>query len=343
MKRFTLEEIAKIAGVSRATVSRVVNGYPHIRPEIRERVQAVITQTGFKPNALARSLVSNRSNIIGLIIPSVVQKVFTDPYFAYLIHGIAQSCNANGLILSLYLFHSLEEEHNVIQTLVGTGLVDGMIVTADRHHQAMVETLIANQIPLVLIGEPEDRSKISYVDTDNVAGGYMATKHLIDVGYRRIGIIAAQVNKSSDLRLEGYRRALNDHSIKVDKRLMAYGNFSQDSGYEAVREILPYRPDAIFATNDAMALGSMRALREANISVPDDIGIIGYDDFPLAQQAEPPLTTIRQPVQQSGIEAVEMLIELLNHDIPAPLHRLLDNTLIVRSSTRNGARVESNE
>lgn len=339
MKRLTLEEIGKLAGVSRATVSRVINDYPFIRPEIRARVQEIIDQTGFRPNSIARSLVSSRSNIVGLIIPSVVQKVFTDPYFASLIHGIAQGCNRNNLVLSVYLFHSLEEKHNVIQTIVGTGLVDGMIVTGDSRDFEILEVFLNSQIPLVMVGEP-DRADVSYVDTDNYGGAYTATKHLIDLGFQRIGIIATTINKSSDDRLRGYKQALLDHNLPVDEQLIVWGNYTIESGYHATRDLLPHRPDAIFSSNDAMALGCMRALREANIRVPEDMSIVGFDDLPHALQTEPPLTTIQQTIQESGCEAVELLLKLLNHDGPLPLRTILPNTLIVRGTTRGAVSEE---
>ena len=333
MKRLTLEEIGKLAGVSRATVSRVINDYPFIRPEIRAKVQAIIDQTGFRPNSIARSLVSSRSNIVGLIIPSVVQKVFTDPYFASLIHGIAQGCNRNNLVLSVYLFHSLEEKHNVIQTIVGTGLVDGMIVTGDSRDFEILDIFLKSQIPLVMVGEP-DRADVSYVDTDNFGGAYTATKYLINMGFQRIGIITTEINKSSEQRFQGYKQALLDHNIAIHENLIAWGNYTAESGYLAMREILPHRPDAVFSSNDAMALGCLRALREANIRVPEDISLVGFDDLPQALQAEPPLTTIQQTIQESGCEAVELLLRLLNDDGPTPLRTILPNTLIVRGTTR---------
>jgi DNA-binding LacI/PurR family transcriptional regulator len=334
MKRLTLEEIGKLAGVSRATVSRVINNYPFIRPEIRTRVQEIIDQTGFRPNIIARSLVSNRSNIVGLVIPTVFQEVFTDPYFTSVIYGIAQGCNRNNLVLSLYLFHSLEEKHHVIQTVVGTGLVDGVIVTGDSRDFQILDSLLNSQMPFVMVGEEPERPDLSYVDTDNFSGAYMATEHLIELGHRRIGLIAAKNNRSSERRINGYKKALSDHQIEVDDQLIAYGNYSADSGYHAIREILPQKPEAIFAINDAMAMGCMRALREAKIRVPDDMSVVGFDDLPYALQTDPPLTTVRQPIQESGCEAVELLIKLLAQDEPQPISTILPNTLIVRGTTR---------
>ena len=342
MKRLTLEEIGRLAGVSRATVSRVINNYPHIRPEIRERVQAVIEQTGFQPNAVARSLASNRTNIAGLIIPGIAEEVFTDPYFPNLITGIAQGCNENGLVLSLYLFTTLEEQRSVIQAMIRAGLVDGLIVTTDRRHDGTWEMLLASHIPLVNIGEPDEGISVSYVDVDNAHGGYLATKHLLEQGYRRIGIVAGTNNKSADRRLEGYQRALREYGVPFDPQLVAPGDFSLDSGYNALKALLPYRPEAVFATNDSMAHGCLRAIREARLSVPDDIALVGFDDLSPAEQADPPLTTIHQPVKQIGVQAVEILCQILRGETHEPQHRILPASLVVRASTGEARAVSAN-
>jgi len=333
MKRYTLEEIGKLAGVSRATVSRVINHYPHIRPEIRERVEAVIAQTGFQPNAVARSLVSSRTNIVGLIIPSTVQEVFTDPYYAYVINGISQSCNANGLILSLFLIHSLEEERNVIQAVVGTGLVDGLIITASRRNREMLATLLASQLPIVFIGQPDNDTNTHYVDVDNVSGGYLATEHLISLGYENIGIIVSYMNKSGEARLDGYKRALSDHGLPFSEDLVAYGDYSLESGYHAMKQLIKRKPQAVFATNDTMAFGAIRALKEAGLRVPEDIAIIGFDDLPSAQRSEnPALSTIHQPIQQTGLDAVELLLKVVNGEVQKAQHQFIPTTLVVRES-----------
>lgn len=333
MKRLTLEEIGKLSGVSRATVSRVINNYPHIRPEIRERVQTIIDQTGYKPNVVARTLVSNRSNIIGLIIPSVVQQVFSDPYFPTLISGIARGCNANNLVLSLYLFDSLEDERNLFQAIIGTGLIDGLIVTTARRNQEMFDTLQESGFPVVFVGEPDDIAKTTFIDIDNITGGYTAAQYLLELGHRRIAIISTHINRSGESRLEGYRKALHEYGVPFDDHLVAYGDFSLDSGYSAMQSLIPHQPSAVFVTNDLMALGSLRALREAGLRVPEDVSVVSFDDLSPATQADPQLTTIRQPVQQTGKDAVTMLLGLINGDIQHPQHVFLPNELIVRAST----------
>ena len=332
MKRLTLDEIAKLAGVSRATVSRVVNDYPHIKPAVRERVQAIITQTGFQPNLIARSLASDRSGIIGLVIPNTPRMVFTDPFFPMLIQGITQATNRRNLTLSLFLFHSKDEETRTIRSILNTGLLDGLIITADRKEESFVPNFVERGVPFVLIGRPESNSEITYVDTDNVGGGYIATEHLIKLGRQRIAIIGADENTAGDDRVAGYQTALQAYGIASDPALIAFGDFSIQSGYEAMKHILRVQPDAVFIASDTMALGALRAIREAGLRVPDDIAVVGFDDLPPATQADPPLTTIRHPIEQLGVIADDLLSQMLNENDVSPTHTILPTTLIVRDS-----------
>lgn len=341
MKRLTLDEIAKLADVSRATVSRVVNNYPHIKPEVRERVQAIITKTGFQPNLIARSLASDRSGIIGLVIPNTPRMVFTDPFFPTLIQGITRATNRLNITLSLFLFQSKEEETRTISTILNTGLLDGLIITADRKEESFVPKFVQRGVTFVLIGRPESNTEITYVDTDNVGGGYLATEHLIKLGYERIAIIAANENTAGDDRLAGYKKALQAHHLTLDPSLVAFGDFSIPSGYEAMKSLLPAKPKAVFIASDTMALGALRAIREAGLRVPDDIAIVGFDNLPPAEQADPPLTTIQHPIEQLGVTAVDLLSTMLNGAHSPTTHTILPATLIVRSSC--GARAIRND
>ena len=333
MEKFTLEEIGKLAGVSRATVSRVINNYPHIRPEIRERVEKVIAETGYHPNLIARSLASDRSNIIGLVILSAANAVFTDPYFPRLIQGITQNCNTHGLTLALFLFNTQEEERITLKTILSAGLLDGLIITADHKERSIAPLLTAADMPFVLLGRPLTPATISFVDVDNVAGAFMAVEHLIKLGHQRIGVIATALNTAGDDRLSGYYHALEANGIAIDPRLIAYADFSVEHGYIAMQKLLSTRPDAVFVTSDTMALGALRALREADLRVPDDIALVGFDDLPPALQADPPLTTIRQPIQETGSIAVDTLTDVLKNGAEPPRHIVLPTELVIRQSS----------
>ena len=334
MKRLTLEEIGKIAGVSRATVSRVINNHPNIRPEVRDRVKKVIAETGYQPNLAARSLASNESKILGLIMPSILQSAFTDPYYPRLIQGISKACNENDYTVSLFLFQTQEEEQRTIKRIIGNGMVDGLIVTADTTSNPFVPTLRKFNVPFVQIGRPieKDANTVSFVDVDNVAGGYLATLHLIQQGYKRIGQIATALNTAGMDRDAGYQRALAERGFKVDKDLIVFGDFSEASGYEAMKLLLEQKPDAVFVQSDTMAMGVLKAIRDAGLCVPQDIAIVSFDDLPTSATAEPPLTSIRQPIQRTGALAVETLIDILKTSSEPPRHIVLPVELVIRSS-----------
>ncbi|NDJ60353.1 MAG: LacI family transcriptional regulator, partial [Chloroflexi bacterium] len=188
-RKLTLDDIGTLAGVSRATVSRVINNYPHIAPEVRERVQNVIRETGYSPNKIAQSLASSTSGVIGLVIPHVANTIMTNPYFLHLINGITKATNRSDLTLALFLFHSLAEEERINETLINTNLVDGVILTADRKENPFLEKLARNNTSLAYVGKPESEASIPYVNVENEVGGYMATNYLIGKGCRRIAAI----------------------------------------------------------------------------------------------------------------------------------------------------------
>ena len=333
MKRLTLEEIGKLAGVSRATVSRVINDHPNIRPEVRERVKQVIAETGYQPNLAARSLASNESKMLGLVMPSIIQSAFTDPYYPRLIQGISHACNQKDYTISLFLFQTQAEERRIIKRIVGNGLFDGLILSADTLLQPFVPTLLEYNIPFVQIGRPESDNinQISFVDIDNIVGASLATSHLIRLGYERIAQIATMHNTAGMDRDTGYRKALAEHHIAVKKELIAVGDFSEKGGYTAMNVLLAHKPDAVFAQSDAMALGAIKAIHDAGLNVPDDIAVVGFDDL-LSDTIEPALTTIRQPIHRTGSLAVEMLIDKIKTPDEQSQHIVLPVELVIRAS-----------
>lgn len=333
LKKPTLEEVARLAGVSRATVSRVVNNPRSVSPDYRDRVEKVIAETGYRPNLAARTLASRRSGIIGLIIPSVTEFVFADPYYPVLIEGISRACNLNDLTLTLFLFTSQDDQARVYQRALGTGLLDGVIVAADKLADPLIPELIARQIPAVYVGRPPDASQTSYVDVDNVAGAYLATSHLIRLSYERIAAITGPLDSTTGIdRRAGYIKALRERGREVDEHLIVEGDFSRDSGYTAMRQLLPHRPDAIFAASDSMAFGAIDALNEIGLRTPHDVAVIGFDDLPPAMRFDPPLSTVRQPVRRNGMLAVEVLLEVLQTGPHPPRHIILPTELVIRAT-----------
>lgn len=331
-KKLTIDDISSLAGVSAATVSRVINNYPHISPEVRERVQAIIRETGYRPNRLAQSLASNRTGVIGLVIPHVTNVVMTNPYFLHLINGITSASNQNDLTLAMFLFHSMDEENRISKSIFHSELIEGVIVTADRRIDSFAKQLIQHDVPLTFIGRPEPGVNVPYVNADNEKGGYLATEHLIQRGHRRIASIVVRHNTAGEDRHQGYRKALEAHDIVYDERLIIEGDFSLLSGYAAMNALLEKEPDAVFVASDLMAMGAQRAIREAGLRIPEDVAVVGFDDLPEAIISEPPLTTIRQPIHRLGSAAVEMLQAVLEQPNSVPESQVFPVELVRRQT-----------
>jgi LacI family transcriptional regulator len=329
----TLEDIAKQAGVSRSTASRVVNDDPNVSDGVRKRVRKVIVSTGYQPHQAARSLASQRSWMIGLVLPRTVSSFFTDPYFPRLTQGVAQACNQHNLTLGLFILASKEDEERVFPRLSRQGLLDGVIVQTAQKGDKLISRLISSNFPLIVAGRPFSTSGVSYIDVDNVQASQQAVTHLIRLGYKRIGTITGMMNSTAGIdRQEGYERAIREQGWQVDPSLIVEGDFSEESGYNAMKKLLPAKPDAIFSASDTMAVGAIRAVNEAGLNIPGDIAMIGFDDLPVASLADLKLTTVRQPIIQFGAQAVEALLDLIENGIKPTRRIIMDTELIIRDS-----------
>jgi LacI family transcriptional regulator len=328
-----LEDIAKQAGVSRSTVSRVINNHPSVRDVVRERVLKVIRNTGYHPNAAARSLASQRSWMIGLVLPRSVSTFFSDPYFPRLTQGIAQACNQYNYTLGLFLLATKEDEEKILPRLSRKGSLDGVLVQSGQIGDQLVERLVDSDIPVVIAGRPFQAEDISYIDVDNDNAAYTAVSHLVRLGRKRIGTIAGPLNSTASIdRRDGYVKALLDRGRNIDESLIVEGDFTEDGGYYAMQQLLAARPDAVFAASDIMAVGAMRAVREAGFCIPDDIALVGFDDISLAERTDPPLTTVRQPIFQFGFNSVEILIDLIENGIKPARRVIMTTELVIRDS-----------
>jgi len=333
MTNLTLEDIAREAGVSRSTVSRVVNDQPNVREDVRQRVWEVIQQRGYHPNVAARALASQRSQMLGLVLPRSVSSFFTDPYFPHLTQGIAQACNQFDYTLSLFLVSTKEDEDKIFPRLSRQGLMDGILLQSGQLGEQLIERLVNSNVPLVIAGRPFETEGISYIDVDNVGAAAGAVEHLIKLGRQRIATISGQPGSTVSIdRLAGYRRALQAAGRNFDDALIVEGDFTESGGYAAMEQLLPARPDAVFAASDLMAIGAMRAARDAGLRVPDDMAFVGFDDLPIANMLDIPLTTVRQPVAEFGFKAVEVLIDLIENGIKPARQIIMDTTLIIRES-----------
>jgi LacI family transcriptional regulator len=334
VSNLTLEDVAKRAGVSRSTVSRVVNESPDVREEVRKRVLGVIQDVGYQPHAAARALASQRSWTIGLVLPQSVSFFFTDPYYPHLTKGIAQACNQYNYTLALFLVGTKEDEEKIFPRISRKGFLDGVIVQSGHHgEQWIIGRFVDAQTPLVIAGRPFRSDNVSYIDADNVNASYLAVAHLIRLGRRRIGLINGPTTSTVGIdRREGYCRALIERGLGVEDSLVIEGDFTEAGGYYSMQRLLPARPDAVFAASDIMAIGAMRAAREAGLRIPEDVAFVGFDDLPIATLSDVQLTTIRQPVLQFGAKAVEVLIDLIENGIQPPRHIIMETELVIRES-----------
>ena len=331
-EKLTIRQVAKLAGTSRSSVSRVLNGHANVSPEVRKQVQKVIAETGYRPDPVARYLSNRRSKIIGLVVPLAIRSLFDDPFFPRLIQGISQSCNAHDYTLSLFLFHAQENDEEFYRRITLERLLDGVVVTATRTGDALIPQLLENQVPLVVQGRHED-PRVDYVDTDNVTGATAAVSHLLRLGYQRIATVAGPSDSTAAQdRKRGYLDALQARGRPVDDALIVMGDFAQTGGYEAMQRLLPHQPDAVFVASDTMAMGALQAIRGAGLTVPDDMALVGFDDLPQATMVDPPLTTVRQPIQRMGMLAVEMLIDGLENGAETPRRIVLPTELVIRGS-----------
>ena len=331
----TLEEVARLAGVSRSTVSRVINNHPNVRPETRERVQQAVRQSGYRPHPVARSLVTKCTQIIGMVIPEAVTTLFTDPFFPLLLRGATETCNAHHYQLLLSLFNGPVGREEMYQHVLHHGYLDGVLVASTSLDDPLISNLLRDQIPFVSVGRHTDK-RVHYVDVDNVSGARMAVEHLIRLGHRRIATITGRLDMiAGQNRLEGYRQALQAHHIQVEEGLIFEGDFSESSGVMGMQRLLPASPDAVFVASDMMAIGALKALRQAGCQVPHNVALIGFDDIPAASVIEPALTTVRQPIERLGSMAVDLLLSVLENssEEEAPTHRIiLPTELVIRAS-----------
>lgn len=328
----TIEQIALKAGVGRSTVSRVLNDDPRVSTGTRERVLTVLKEENYQPNFAARTLASGRSDIIGAVVPMALPSVFGDPFFPRYLEGVAGACEAADALLMLWLALPEDEQRNLDKVL-GRGPVDGLVIAAHVTNDPLVEALLRARRKFVLSSRYES-DDVSYVCIDNRASARTAVTHLLRSGRTRVAHITGphRMLDAGD-RLAGYTDALRDFGVPFDEKLVVEGDWSEPTGYAAMRRLISSGPDAVFAGNDAMALGAMRALKEEGIRIPDDMAIVGFDDIPAAAAAEPALTTVRQPVRRLGEVATTTLLELIANPDGPPRRTVLPTELVIRASS----------
>ena len=328
----TLEELAAKAGVSRSTVSRVINGGP-VSHSTRSRVMAVLESTNYRPNLAARSLATGRTGIVGLVIHEPASAVFSDAYFSVMLAGIAETLADEATGMMLWMSHQSAEE--TLDRVLSTSFVDGIICTATRTADPVVDGLLASGVPTVLLGHRRDDDTANYVDIDNIAAAEDMVEHLLGIGRRRIGHITGDRGTvSGEDRVLGYHRALD--KAEIAERFVVDGDYSEEGGHDNALTLLDQGVDAIFAGSDAMARGVYKAAAERGIRIPDDVAVAGFDDLDFAAELDPPLTTVRQDVHAQGRTAALTLLKILDRSPDSAKRVILPTELVIRQSTIGG-------
>lgn len=329
----TMKDVARLAGVSTSTVSHVVNNTRFVSNEIRERILKAVAELNYSPSALARSLKINQTRTLGMIVTTS-----NNPFFAEVVAGVERICYQRGYTLVLCntegdparLSHSLE--------VLLQKRIDGLLLMCTESRSASAEVFERHPaVPVVVMDWGPLTSRADRIQDNSALGGYLATRHLIEQGHRRIGLISGPVDKlPAQSRQEGYRRALAEARIPYRQEYVVTGDFEFAGGITGMQQLLalPEPPTAVFAGNDVSAVGVYQALYRAGLRVPQDISVIGYDDIELARYLTPPLTTIHQPQEALCRQAVDILLDRIQGADDAPRLVSLEPTLIRRESVR---------
>ena len=329
--KITITEISKIAGVSKTTVSRVLNNKPDVDSETRQKILSLIEQFDYQPNAFAKAISLQKTNHVGLIIPHNAEYVFSNSFYTEVMHGVSVEVDRQGYYLVLCYAH----EVNYLD-IYRQKRVDGFVLLSPgSYHIHIIDSLNKEGVPFVSTARISDEGSMTYVDVDNYYGATLAMEHLIELGHKRIAYIGKPTLKSSQDRLRGYQAVMQKYNLPLhDEWMQITDNSSAEGGYSYTVKLLQSNniPSAIFLANDMQAIGAINAIKENGLRVPEDISVIGFDDIPLAKYTTPALTTIRQPTFQKGVNAARLLIEML--ETGQPISSLtMDVELIVREST----------
>ncbi|GAB91269.1 LacI family DNA-binding transcriptional regulator [Gordonia rhizosphera] len=330
----TLDAVARLAGVSRATASRAVNGGSRVSPRAQKAVDEAVHRLGYTPNQAARSLVTRRTQSIALVVPEPDERVFSDPFFARTVHIVTRELSDHDYQVVLLLAGSGDDQEARMLRFLRNRQVDGAIVVSHHRGDSLPDHLATLGLPSAFIGRPWcNTDRLSWVDTDNISGGLKAAQVLLDRGCQRIATIAGPEDMTVGVdRLLGWKQAMQSEGRPTDA--VAYGDFTEEGGALACRQLLDKHPDldGIVIASDLMAVGALRVLAAADRHVPDDVAITGADDLGVAERTDPPLTTLRSPLSDMAAEAVALLLGQLDAGSTAPRRVVFAPDLVRRAS-----------
>jgi LacI family transcriptional regulator len=334
--KVTIRDVAREAGVSVATVSRVMNDSGPVSEGARARILEIASRLRYAPNEAARTLISSRTSTLGVILPDLHGEFFSE-----VIRGLDQAAKTSGFHLLVSGSHNDGAETEAALRAM-RGRVDGLVVMAPDANAAGVAAWIPDGVPVVLLNCPTVDGRADSIEIDNYGGAYAMVRHLAGATRQRVGVITGTPNnRDAAERLRGYREALRVFGVERRAEWELAGNFTEASGWEAARRFvaLSPRPEALFASNDSMAIGALSALREAGLRVPEDVAIGGFDDIPMARYTSPPLTSVQVPMGLLGAQAVDLLVLAVgNEERHRARRKMLPTTLVVRGSCGGGRR-----
>ena len=314
MKKTTIKDVAKKADVSPSTVSRVISDNPKISQDTKDRVKKIMDELNYHPNEIARSLVKQKTNTLGLVMSRSTDRAFANPFFSEIIQGIARIAKSKHYNLLISAAENYYSEYEETVNLVKNGRVDGLILMASRVDDQLLESLQSLNEPFVLIGRSPDH-EVPRVDNDNIRASYKMTKYLLERDNKKIAIISgpSEYIVSQD-RIEGYKKALHEYNLEFDRSLIYHTDFSYETGYKAAETILNEQKsiDTIFALDDLLAVSAINCIKDYDLNIPEDIGVVGFNNQPMSTYIEPNLTTVKIPIIEMGKKATEMLIDMIN-------------------------------
>ncbi|MFI1187592.1 LacI family DNA-binding transcriptional regulator [Streptomyces californicus] len=335
--RPTLEEVAARAGVGRGTASRVINGSPRVSAATRQAVEAAVAELGYVPNRAARALAGNRTDAIALVVPEPETRFFAEPYFSAIVRGVGAALADTEMQLLLTLVGNDRERRRLAQYLTAHR-VDGVLLVAVHADDPLPELLEQLGMPCVISGARHAGEILPSVDSDNYEGARAAVEHLVSRGRRRVATITGRLEVyGAQRRLDGYRAAVSAAGLAPDERLIAPADFTEEGGAKAMHDLLARRPDldGVFAASDVMAAGARQVLRDAGRRVPEDVALVGFDDSVVARHMHPPLTSVRQPIEEMGRRMARLLLDEIAGGSPDGERPslVLPTELVVRDSS----------
>ncbi|MGW1023862.1 LacI family DNA-binding transcriptional regulator [Streptomyces sp. NPDC002577] len=334
-QRPTIKTVAARAGVGRTTVSRVINGSELVSEKARAAVLAAIAELQYVPNSVARGLVTSKTNSVALVIPESESRLGSEPYFSAVIRGVSAALAETRTQLQLVLVRDQQERDQLTES-VAERRVDGVLLVSVHEHDPLPGLLEDLGLPTVLAGRRGPSESLTHVHSDNTGGAAAAVRHLLSGGRSKVATIAGPLDMDvARSRLQGWREALTEAGRPAGDELVATGDFTEEGGGIAMRSLLEQAPDldAVFVASDVMAVGAMLELRRAGRGIPDDVAVVGFDDSIIARHSNPPLTSVRQPVEEIGSTIAHLLLEEISDSEAPRQHVVLPTQLVVRESS----------